>query len=96
MGPDVESREALLELAKMTNNAYVEPQDPYWYDLRGNWSEVRVYSYSAQIFGLAVLNILVYVFYLYVACNLISLLPGLPIRLGTRCGRFPWLCLCNT
>ena len=41
VGPDVESRETLLELAKMTNNAYVEPEDPYWYDLEGKWSEVR-------------------------------------------------------
>ncbi|KAF4613685.1 hypothetical protein D9613_007836 [Agrocybe pediades] len=37
-GPDVESRETLLELAKMTNNAYVEPEDPAWYDLNGRWN----------------------------------------------------------
>lgn len=41
IGPDVESRETLLELAKMTNNAYVEPEDPAWYDLGGKWTEVR-------------------------------------------------------
>jgi lipase ATG15 len=41
IGPDVESRETLLELAKMTNNAYVEPEDPYWYDLGDDWPEVR-------------------------------------------------------
>ena len=41
-GPDVESRETLLQLAKMSNNAYVEPGDPYWYDLGGNWNSVRV------------------------------------------------------
>jgi putative lipase involved disintegration of autophagic bodies len=41
IGPDVESRTTLLELAKMTNNAYVEPDDPAWYDLEGNWNDVR-------------------------------------------------------
>src|SRR6202011_4874706 len=41
IGPDVESRDTLLELAKMTNNAYVDSEDPYWYDLEGKWSEVR-------------------------------------------------------
>jgi len=41
IGPDIESRETLLELAKMTNNAYVEPDDPDWYDLGGSWNNVR-------------------------------------------------------
>ena len=41
MAPDVENREALLELAKMTNNAYVEPNDPAWYDI-GPWNSVRL------------------------------------------------------
>jgi lipase ATG15 len=41
IGPDVESRETLLTLAKMTNNAYVEPDDPGWYDLGGDWNVVR-------------------------------------------------------
>lgn len=39
IGPDVEKRETLLELAKMTNNAYVEPDDPAWYDI-GKWNVV--------------------------------------------------------
>ncbi|KAF7985701.1 hypothetical protein HWV62_2276 [Athelia sp. TMB] len=38
IGPNVESRETLLVLAKMTNNAYVEPEDDAWYDLGGNWT----------------------------------------------------------
>ncbi|KAF8223862.1 alpha/beta-hydrolase [Tricholoma matsutake] len=38
IAPDVESREALLELAKMTNNAYIERDDPDWYDLGGDWN----------------------------------------------------------
>ena len=44
LGPDVESRQTLLLLAKMTNNAYVTPEDAGWYDLGGNWSVVRVLS----------------------------------------------------
>ncbi|KAH9481324.1 Putative lipase ATG15 [Psilocybe cubensis] len=36
--PDVESRETLLELAKMTNNAYLEPSDAGWYDLDEKWN----------------------------------------------------------
>ncbi|KAI0925611.1 hypothetical protein AcV5_008301 [Taiwanofungus camphoratus] len=38
IGPDVDSRETLLELAKMTNNAYLEPGEAGWYDLGGNWN----------------------------------------------------------
>ncbi|KAF9818844.1 hypothetical protein IEO21_02500 [Rhodonia placenta] len=37
-GPDVESRETLLEIAKMTNNAYLEPAEAGWYDLGGGWN----------------------------------------------------------
>ena len=40
LSPDVESLETLRELAKMTNNAYVDPEDPAWYDLNGNWNVV--------------------------------------------------------
>ncbi|TDL17406.1 alpha/beta-hydrolase [Rickenella mellea] len=38
IGPDVESRETLLLLAKMTNNAYIDPEDAQWYDLGANWT----------------------------------------------------------
>ncbi|TFY64357.1 hypothetical protein EVJ58_g2688 [Rhodofomes roseus] len=38
LGPDVESRETLLELAKMTNNAYLEPGEAGWYELGGDWN----------------------------------------------------------
>lgn len=41
LSPDVESRATLLELAKMTNNAYLEPTDDDWYDLDGKWNVVR-------------------------------------------------------
>ena len=40
-GPDVEKRETLLELAKMTNNAYLEPEETGWYDI-GSWNSVRL------------------------------------------------------
>ncbi|THH32237.1 hypothetical protein EUX98_g1940 [Antrodiella citrinella] len=36
--PDVERRETLLALAKMTNNAYLEPDEAGWYDLGGTWN----------------------------------------------------------
>jgi len=39
IGPDVESRETLLVLAKMTNNAYLQPEDDEWYPLE-NWTTV--------------------------------------------------------
>lgn len=37
-GPDVGSRGTLLELAKMTNNAYLKPNETGWYELGGDWS----------------------------------------------------------
>ncbi|KAG6900704.1 hypothetical protein C0993_005016 [Termitomyces sp. T159_Od127] len=40
IGPNVESRETLLELARMSNNAYVSPNDPEWYDLGKGWKDV--------------------------------------------------------
>lgn len=40
VGPDVESRETLLVLAKMTNNAYLNPGEKGWYDLGENWTTV--------------------------------------------------------
>lgn len=39
-GPDVNSRETLLLLAKMTNNAYLSPGEDGWYDLGGQWNVV--------------------------------------------------------
>lgn len=40
-GPDVEKRETLLQLAKMTYDAYYEPGDKDWYDLGPDWNTVR-------------------------------------------------------
>ncbi|KAI0682348.1 alpha/beta-hydrolase [Cytidiella melzeri] len=36
--PDVEKRATLLELAKMTNNAYLEPGEAGWYELDQEWT----------------------------------------------------------
>ncbi|KAG6835503.1 putative lipase atg15, partial [Arthromyces matolae] len=38
LAPNVESRDVILELAKMTNNAYVAPDDAAWYDLGDEWN----------------------------------------------------------
>lgn len=44
LAPHVESRETLLELAKMTNNAYVAPNDSAWYALKEQWVHVRLHG----------------------------------------------------
>ena len=38
--PDVERRETLRQLAKMTSNAYYEPNNTAWYDLGPDWNTV--------------------------------------------------------
>lgn len=40
-GPNIQDRESLLTLAKMTNNAYSAPTDKDWYDIGTNWNNVR-------------------------------------------------------
>jgi hypothetical protein len=40
-GPDVSKRETLLLLAKMTSNAYIEPNTDGWYNLTDEWDVVR-------------------------------------------------------
>lgn len=42
VGPDVEKRETLLQLAKMTSNSYFAPGDASWYDLGSDWNVVRI------------------------------------------------------
>ncbi|KAF8758721.1 Lipase (class 3) [Rhizoctonia solani] len=37
-GPAIDKRETVLALAKMTNNAYLSPEESGWYDLGGNWT----------------------------------------------------------
>jgi lipase ATG15 len=50
-GPDVESRETLLTLAKMSNNAYVEPGDAYWYDLGERWNKTYPFGWEPDADG---------------------------------------------
>lgn len=50
LAPDHESRETLLLLAKMANNAYVLPGDQYWYDLGGGWNTVRASAFLRRLF----------------------------------------------
>ena len=50
-GPDVSKRETLLLLAKMTSNAYVEPDTVAWYNLTDEWGIVR--SLAPPVFDLA-------------------------------------------
>ncbi|KAI0091008.1 alpha/beta-hydrolase [Irpex rosettiformis] len=38
VAPDAEKRETLLALAKMTNNAYLEPGEAGWYELEKQWN----------------------------------------------------------
>ncbi|KAF6754451.1 lipase [Ephemerocybe angulata] len=51
LAPDVERREVLLLLAKMANDAYVEPGDPYWYDLGGGWNNTYPFGWEPDADG---------------------------------------------
>ena len=49
-GPDVESRESLLTLAKMTFDAYLEPSDKEWYEPDPQWNKVSPFlSYELRV-----------------------------------------------
>ncbi|KAJ3874996.1 alpha/beta-hydrolase [Lentinula edodes] len=50
-GPNVESRETLLELAKMSNNAYVEVGDPGWYELGEEWNTTYPFGWEPDADG---------------------------------------------
>jgi putative lipase involved disintegration of autophagic bodies len=45
LGPDVQSRDTLLQLAKMTHNSYFETDHPQWYELDG-WNSVSLSTLS--------------------------------------------------
>ena len=49
-GPDVTKRETLLLLAKMTSNAYIEPNTDGWYNLTDEWDVVRSLVFSESGF----------------------------------------------
>ncbi|KZT70378.1 alpha/beta-hydrolase [Daedalea quercina L-15889] len=44
-GPNIHDRETLLTLAKMTSNAYTEPENSDWYDLGPGWQN-RTYPFG--------------------------------------------------
>ncbi|EJT96502.1 alpha/beta-hydrolase [Dacryopinax primogenitus] len=44
--PDVSDRETLLELAKMTSNAYSAPADKDWYDLGHRWNSSEPFGWE--------------------------------------------------
>lgn len=50
LGPNVTNRHTLLQLAKMTNNAYTNPGDDAWYDLDGKWNNARHFSLYNSFF----------------------------------------------
>ncbi|TFK98615.1 alpha/beta-hydrolase [Pterulicium gracile] len=51
-GPDTESRKTLLELAKMTNNAYVvDNNDTQWYELDKRWTDAYPFGWEPDADG---------------------------------------------
>jgi lipase ATG15 len=40
LGPDVEDRHTLAQLARMSGNAYAIPGQKNWYDVDGAWNTV--------------------------------------------------------
>ncbi|KAF8126945.1 alpha/beta-hydrolase [Boletus edulis] len=52
IGPDVEHRDTLLELAKMTNNAYVTPDDAAWYALEDDWNDRYPFGWEPDADGI--------------------------------------------
>ena len=43
LGPDIEDRHTLAQLARMTANAYALPGEQNWYDIDTNWNNVCVF-----------------------------------------------------
>ncbi|KAF8638810.1 hypothetical protein AX17_001868 [Amanita inopinata Kibby_2008] len=50
-GPNVESRETLLTLAKMTYDAYLEPGDREWYTLGPGWNSTYPFGWEPDADG---------------------------------------------
>ncbi|KZO99574.1 alpha/beta-hydrolase [Calocera viscosa TUFC12733] len=51
LAPDVSDRETLLELAKMTSNAYSTPFDKEWYDLGERWNKSEPFGWEPDADG---------------------------------------------
>ncbi|OCB90067.1 alpha/beta-hydrolase [Sanghuangporus baumii] len=49
--PDVEHRDSLLTIAKMTYDAYLEPTDKDWYDLGENWTDNHPFGWEPDADG---------------------------------------------
>ncbi|KAI9574040.1 alpha/beta-hydrolase [Boletus coccyginus] len=52
VGPNVEDREALLGLAKMSNNAYVALDDVAWYELGDEWDPRHPFGWEPDADGI--------------------------------------------
>ncbi|KAK2460724.1 hypothetical protein APHAL10511_007194 [Amanita phalloides] len=52
IGPDVENRETLLTLAKMTYDAYLEPSDKEWYELDAQWNKSHPFGWEPDADGI--------------------------------------------
>ncbi|KAF5386866.1 hypothetical protein D9615_002087 [Tricholomella constricta] len=50
-GPNVEKRETLLQLAKMTYNSYTVPKDKDWYDLGSDWNTSYPFGWEPDADG---------------------------------------------
>jgi hypothetical protein len=50
LGPDVEDRHTLAQLARMTGNAYALPDRENWYDIEPKWNNVCIISARTMLF----------------------------------------------
>lgn len=51
LGPDIEDRNTLVQLARMTGNAYALPGKKNWYDIDPKWNNVRNVALIIFILG---------------------------------------------
>jgi hypothetical protein len=50
LGPDIEDRHTLAQLARMTGNAYALPDRENWYDIEPKWNNVCIISARTMLF----------------------------------------------
>ena len=51
LGPDVEDRHTLSQLARISGNAYALPGQKNWYDIDSAWNVVSRHCFSAPMFN---------------------------------------------
>ncbi|KAF8802495.1 alpha/beta-hydrolase [Phlegmacium glaucopus] len=51
IGPNVESRETLLELARMASNGYLQPNGTGWYNLNGTFNTSHAFGWEPEADG---------------------------------------------